>query len=50
MAFGFLYLKGWLSLAGLRAVYHRWKINRIRRRFKVHESSRRRREDDFWIN
>lgn len=51
MVFAFLYLKGWLSLSGLRQVYHRWRMKRLRERFKVYEREQRRsREDDYWIN
>ncbi|HSR53272.1 MAG TPA: rhomboid family intramembrane serine protease [Acidobacteriota bacterium] len=55
MLVGFLYLKGWLSPAGLRQAYHRWKIRRMRSRFEVYENQKRpprgrSRDDDFWIN
>lgn len=54
MVFAFFFLKGWLSLSTLRQSYYRWRLKRMRDRFKVYESERstreRRREDDFWIN
>lgn len=51
MVFGFLYLKGWLSLSRIKQSYYRWRLNRMRRRFRVYESERRKRkDDDFWIN
>ena len=50
MVFAFLYLKGWLSLSGLKQGYYRWKLKRMRQRFKVYDSERRRSEDDFWIH
>jgi membrane associated rhomboid family serine protease len=50
MIFGFLYLKGWLSISGARQSYHRWRVNRMRERFRVYENERRKKEDDFWIN
>jgi membrane associated rhomboid family serine protease len=50
MIFGFLYMKGWLSPSGVRQSYHRWRVNRMRERFRVYESERRKKEDDFWIN
>ncbi len=50
MIFAFLYLKGWLFPSNLRQAYYRWRLNRLRRKFKVYENERRRREDDFWIN
>ena len=50
MVFAFLYLKGWLSISGIRQTYHRWRVRRMRERFKVYERDERKREDDFWIN
>lgn len=53
MVFAFLYLKGWLSIRGLRQAYYRWKMKRLRSRFRVYkgdEKKRPNREDDFWIN
>ncbi|MDA2936878.1 rhomboid family intramembrane serine protease [Acidobacteria bacterium AH-259-A15] len=50
MVFAFLYLKGWLSISGIRQAYYRWRLRRMRRRFKVYDSEERKREDDFWIN
>lgn len=53
MVFAFLYLKGFLSLSGMRQSYHRWKLQRMRAKFKVYDSERRKekpKEDDFWIN
>lgn len=51
-AFGFLYLKGWVSPSRLREKYYRWKLGRMRRKFRVYEQKeeRKRRDDDFWIN
>ena len=34
MVFAFLYMKGLLSLSGARQVYFRWKLKRMRKRFK----------------
>lgn len=50
MVFAFLYLKKWLSLSGLRQIYYRWKLKRMRKRFQVYDSERRKKEDDFWIH
>jgi membrane associated rhomboid family serine protease len=53
MVFAFLYLKGVLSVSGMRQSYHRWKLQRMRAKFKVYDSQRRKeekKEDDFWIN
>ena len=50
MLFGFLYLKGWLTVSGLRQSYHRWRLKRMRSRFKVYSEKRPRKNDDFWIN
>jgi len=50
MVFAFLYLKGWLSLSRIRSTYQRWKMQRLRRRFQVHEGRKKDRDDDFWIN
>ncbi len=50
MGFAFLYLKGWLFPSNLRQAYYRWRLNRMRRKFKVYENERRNREDDYWIN
>jgi hypothetical protein len=50
MLFGFLYLKGFLSLGRIRQAYFRWKLKRMRSKFKVYEKDRRRSDDDFWIN
>jgi membrane associated rhomboid family serine protease len=50
MVFAFLYLKGWLTVSGARQAYYRWKLKRMRERFKVYDSEQRKREDDFWIN
>lgn len=54
MVVGFLYLKGWLSWGRIRESYFRWKLRRMRSRFRVYEGERerkkKRKEDDFWIN
>lgn len=60
LLFGFLYLKGWLSLKGVRQAYYRWKLKRMRARFEVYYGKKEAdksnptqkdsREDDFWIN
>ena len=50
MIFAFVYLKGWFSYSRIRQSYFRWRLNRMRQRFKVYENERRKREDDFWIN
>lgn len=55
LLFGFLYMKGFLSIANLRQAYYRRKIKRMRSRFQVYENKNPRRpspkrEDDFWIN
>ena len=48
--FAFLYLKGFLSWKKIRESYYRWRLQRLRRKFKVYENERRKRDDDFWIN
>ncbi len=53
MVFGFLYMKGLLSLSAVRQNYQRWKLQRMRKKFKVYDSQRRKqkeKKDDFWIN
>ncbi|MEE8349624.1 MAG: rhomboid family intramembrane serine protease, partial [Acidobacteriota bacterium] len=50
MLVGFLYMKGLLSVSGMRQGYHRWRLKRMRKRFKVYDSEKPRRKDDFWIN
>ncbi|MEE2822080.1 MAG: rhomboid family intramembrane serine protease [Acidobacteriota bacterium] len=50
MVVGFLYMKNWLSFSGIRQGYHRWKLKRMRNQFKVYDSEKTRRKDDFWIN
>lgn len=50
MVFAFLYLKGWLSWSGMRQSSHRWRIKRMRERFKVYEKKPPSRKDDFWIH
>lgn len=50
MIFAFVYLKGWFSWSKIRQSYFRWRLNRMRQRFKVYENERRKSEDDFWIN
>jgi len=50
MVFGFLYMKGLLSPSGVRQVYFRWKLKRMRKRFKVYDGEKRKSKDDFWIN
>ena len=49
MIFAFLYLKRWLSLGAVRQAYHRWKLKRMRSRFRVLDEQRRKRKDDYWI-
>ena len=48
--FAYLYLKGFLSWKKVREHYNRWRLQRLRRKFKVYENKRRKRDDDFWIN
>ena len=53
MVFGFLYMKGLLSLSAVRQKYQHWKLQRMRKKFKVYDSQRREqkeKKDDFWIN
>lgn len=53
MVFGFLYMKGLLSPSVVRQSYQRWKLQRMRKKFKVYDSQRREqkeKKDDFWIN
>ncbi len=50
MIFGFLFVKGWLSPGKIRQEFFRWRLNRMRKRFKVLENKRPKKEDDFWIN
>ncbi len=50
MVFAFLFLKGWLSPSKVRQAFFRWRLGRMRRKFKVYENERRGKEDDFWIN
>jgi membrane associated rhomboid family serine protease len=52
MLVAFLYLKRWLSISGIKQAYYRWKLRRMRSKFKVYDrgESRRRKDDDFWIN
>lgn len=50
MIFAFLYLKGWLSLSGIRQSYYRRKMRRMRERFKVYDRRRGGRDDDHWIH
>jgi membrane associated rhomboid family serine protease len=50
MLVGFLYMKGLLSISGVRQGYHRWRLKRMRKRFKVYDSEKPRRKDDYWIN
>ena len=52
MVVAFLYLKGWLSFSGVKQAYYRWKLKRMRGKFKVHDRDDppRRKDDDFWIN
>ncbi len=52
MMVAFFYLKGWLSLSGIKRVYYRWRLKRLRSRFRVfdREEPRRKKDDDFWIN
>ncbi len=46
----FLYLKGLLSWKKLREAYYRRRLKRLRKKFKVYEKERSKKEDDFWIN
>ncbi len=48
--FAFLYLRGFLSWKKVRERYYQWRLQRLRRKFKVYENERRKRDDDFWIN
>ena len=50
MVFAFLYMKGLLSPSGVRQVYFRWKLKRMRKRFKVYDGEKPKPKDDFWIN
>ena len=50
MLVGFLYMKGLLSISGVRQGYHRWRLKRMRKKFKVYDSEKPRRKDDYWIN
>ena len=55
MIVAFFYLKGWLSLSGMRQAYYRWSVNRIRKKpeaqgKETQGEEERRRQDDFWIN
>lgn len=52
MVVAFLYLKGWLSWRRVRESYFRWKLRRMRSKFRVYEGEgqKKRKEDDFWIN
>jgi len=55
MVVAFLYLRHWLSLSGIRQAYYRWRMKKLRSRFRVYkgeekEKEKRSREDDFWIN
>ena len=48
--FAFLYLRGFLSWKKINESYNRWRLQRLRRKFKVYENKRRKKDDDFWIN
>ncbi len=50
MLVGLFYMKGWISISGIRQSYHRWRLKRMRERFKVYDGEKPRRKDDFWIN
>jgi len=52
MMVAFFYLKGWLSFSGIKRSYYRWRLKRLRGRFKVfdREEPRRKKDEDFWIN
>ena len=51
MVVAFFYLKGWLSLSGIKQSYYRWKLRRMRGKFKVYDrDTPRRKDDDYWIN
>jgi membrane associated rhomboid family serine protease len=52
MIFGFLYLRGGLSLSGLKQRYYQRKLKRMRDRFRVYDRKEEppRRDDDFWIH
>ena len=47
MVFAFLYMKGLLSLSGARQVYFRWKLKRMRKRFKVYDGEKRKPKGRF---
>ena len=49
MVFGFLYLKGMLSLVPLRQAFYQWRLKRMRDKFQVYENERKDRKDDYWI-
>ena len=46
MAFGFAYLKGWLSSGAWQRHYHAWRMARLRRRFQVYDRRRGRNDSD----
>lgn len=50
MLFAYLFLKGWLSPVKIRQEFFRWRLKRMRQRFKVVENKKAKKEDDFWIN
>lgn len=53
MVVAFLYLRHWLSLSGIRQAYYRWRMKKLRSKFRVYkgeDKDRQKREDDFWIN
>ena len=53
MVVAFLYLRHWLSLSGIRQAYFKWRMKKLRSRFRVYKGEKkdkRSREDDFWIN
>jgi membrane associated rhomboid family serine protease len=57
MAFGFVYMKGWVRPAAIRENYYRWRMKQMERRFRVHQGGRqgpppdrKRKDNDFWIN
>jgi membrane associated rhomboid family serine protease len=53
MVVAFLYLRHWLSLSGIRQAYFRWRMKRLRSKFRVYkgeDKDKPSRKDDFWIN
>jgi len=53
MVVALLYLRHWLSLSGIWQAYFKWRMKKLRSRFRVYKGEKkdkRSREDDFWIN